>query len=193
MRPVKVVLVTLLAGGISIGMAIFGQQWIGEGPADDGPPDQGASLLETLPDFQLNDLDGREVRSSAWAGKTLILSFWATWCPPCLAELPMLVRYQEMLRGTGVQVVGVAVDKPEDVRRFLTEHPLNFPLLIATPEAIALSKRLGNRLEGLPYTVIFDQQGRRIFGKLGSVSEDELRTRLATLVALPDTGTPETP
>ncbi|EGV33927.1 Redoxin domain protein [Thiorhodococcus drewsii AZ1] len=182
MKPIKVVLVTVLAGGISIGTAIFGQKWLGETPLVEGLADHSRNRLETLPDFRLPDLDGREVPSNAWAGKVLVLNYWATWCPSCLKELPLFVSTQKALKDSGVQFVGITADQPQDVRDFVAEHPINYPLLIADPEAIELSKRLGNRLEGLPYTVIFDHRGRKVFSQLGPMNETELQTQLAALV-----------
>ncbi|EXJ16661.1 TlpA family protein disulfide reductase [Imhoffiella purpurea] len=183
MKPIKVVLVTFLAGGISIGAAIFGQQWLGESPLVEGLADRSRNRLDTLPDFRLTDLDGREVPSNAWAGKVLVLSYWAPWCPACLEELPLFVGTQEALGDSGVQFVGIAVDRPQDVRDFVAEHPINYPLLIADPEVIELSKRLGNRLEGLPFTIVFDRRGRRVFSQLGPMTEAELNEQLAPLIA----------
>ncbi|MBK1723551.1 TlpA family protein disulfide reductase [Thiocystis violacea] len=178
MRPVKVVLVTVLAGTISIGAAIFGQRWIGESPLIENLTDRNTDRLETLPDFRLLDLDGREVTSNAWAGKTLILHFWATWCPSCISEMPMLIRAQEALRESGVQFVGIAVDSVEDVKDFVVDHPINYPVLIADSEVIALSKRLGNRLEVLPFTVIFDARGRRVYSQIGDLQAEALRAEV---------------
>ncbi|MFD2112236.1 TlpA family protein disulfide reductase [Thiorhodococcus fuscus] len=183
MKPLKVVLVTVLAGSISIGTAIFGQKWLGETPLVEGLSDRTQSRLHTLPDFRLTDLDGREVASNAWAGKVIVLNYWATWCPSCLEELPLFVSAQKALKDSGVQFVGIAVDRAEDVRAFIAEHPLDYPVLIADLQAVELSKKLGNRLEGLPFTAIFDRHGRKVFSQLGPMTESELQTQLATLVA----------
>jgi thiol-disulfide isomerase/thioredoxin len=181
MKPFKVVLVTLLAGGISIGTAIFGQRWINESKPVGMLVERSHDRLQTLPDFRLVDLDGREVASNAWAGKVLVLNFWATWCDPCLSEMPLFIQTQERLREAGVLFVGVAVDRAEDVRAFVVDHPVNYPLLIATPEVLALAKRLGNRLEVLPFTVIFDRHGRRVHSWIGEMTPEELNEQLAPL------------
>ena len=182
MKPLKVIVVTLLAGGISIGTAIFGQRWISENPRIERLTDRGADRLHTLPDFRLKDLDGHEIASSAWAGKVLVLNFWATWCDPCLSEMPLFIRTQQALHEAQVRFVGIAVDRPEDVKAFLAEHPVNYPILIATPEVLALSKRLGNRLEVLPFTAIFDPRGRLIHSQIGEMTAEELQARLGHLV-----------
>lgn len=178
MNPGKVVLVTLLAGGISIGAAVFGERWVGRPHSSPQRPAVSPAQIQSLPDFRLPDLSGREISSNAWAGKTLVLNYWASWCPPCLREMPMMIRTQEALQGRGVQFVGVALDREQDVQSFVAEYPLNYPVLIGNPESVELSRRLGNRLQGLPFTVIFDSKGRRVFSRTGEISEQELMAEL---------------
>ena len=186
MIALKVVLVTVLAGGISLGTALIGQHWLdgdeGDGGGRVGRSEHETEPLQTLPDFRLTDLDGREVASHAWSGKVLVLNFWATWCPPCLSEIPRFVATQERLRESGVQFVGIAVDQVEDVRAFVAGQPVNYPLLIATPEVLQLAVQLGNRLEVLPFTVIFDRHGRRVHGQIGELSAEELAGYLDPLL-----------
>lgn len=186
MKALKVILVTVIAGGISIGTAIVGQRWVdfedSVGDRQAARSERRTDPLQTLPDFRLTDLEGREVASNAWAGKVLVLNFWATWCPPCLSEIPRFVEIQERLRESGVQFVGIAVDQIEDVRAFVAEQPVNYPLLIATPEVLELSVQLGNRLEVLPFTVIFDRHGRRVHGQIGELSAEELAEYLDPLL-----------
>ncbi len=181
MSPVKVVLVTVLAGGISIGAAILGERLLapsGEGQiAETAGP--GAAQLHSLPDFSLPDLAGREVASTSWSGKVLVVNYWASWCPPCLREMPMMIRAQEDLRERGVQFVGIALDRPDDVAQFLEQYPVNYPILIGDLQSVELSRRLGNRFEGLPFTVIFDARGRRVFSRIGELTEQELGTEIA--------------
>jgi thiol-disulfide isomerase/thioredoxin len=191
MNPFRVVLVTVLAGGISIGAAILGERWIAGGSAPGSKPRDAGSQLTTLPDFSLPDLNGREVASSAWFGQILVINYWASWCPPCVREMPMLIRAQEALRSKGVQFVGIAVDRAEDARTFVTQYPVNYPVLVGNPDAIELSRRLGNRLQGLPFTVIFDQDGRRVFSRTGELSAEELKAQLDDLLGENVTPAPE--
>jgi len=191
MNPFKVVLVTVLAGGISIGTAILGERWLAGGLAPGSMPRDAGSQLTTLPDFSLPDLDGHEVASSTWFGQILVINYWASWCPPCVREMPMLIRAQEALRSKGVQFVGIAVDRAEDARTFIAQYPVNYPVLVGNPDAVELSRRLGNRLQGLPFTVIFDQDGRRVFSRTGELSVEELRAQLNHLLGENVTPTPE--
>lgn len=182
MSALRVGMVILLAGGISIGVAVVGQRWI-EAPKPEADVSVRQSApLQTLPDFGLTDLAGLEVSSKEWAGKVVVINYWASWCPPCVREMPLFIQTQESLGEAGVQVVGVAVDRRRDVEKFVADYPLNYPILMANPEAVALSKRLGNRVEGLPFTVIFDRRGRRVFSRTGEITADELEAELDALV-----------
>jgi thiol-disulfide isomerase/thioredoxin len=181
MSVLKVGLAVVLAGGISIGIAVVGQRWFDEPQTDTKTSDRVAAQLQTLPDFRLPDLEGNEVGSDAWAGKVVVINYWASWCPPCVREMPLFISTQETL-GDAVQVVGIAVDRLADVEQFLSDYPVNFPILMANPEAMAMSKRLGNRVEGLPFTVIFDRRGRRVFSHTGEVTAAELQSQLEALV-----------
>jgi thiol-disulfide isomerase/thioredoxin len=180
----RVVLATVLAGVISIGLALFGQQWLGEGkPLDIQLPDLVRSTddrLHSLPEFSLPDLQGHETASSTWAGKVVVINFWATWCPPCLREIPLLAEAQERYRN--LQVVGIAIDNGEDVARFVGEHRLNYPVLLGGTNAVEMSRRLGNRLQGLPFTVIFDRQGNRIHSQIGELTPASLEKHLGPLL-----------
>ncbi len=183
MSTVKVVLVTALAGGISIGAAMFGQEWLGRGKPQ--PLTPGNSRADTLPDFALPDLTGRVMSSASWAGKVLVINYWASWCPPCVQEMPSLIRAQQARDPGQFQVVGIAIDTQEAVEHFLIDHPVNYPILIGDPAAVEMSRRLGNRMEGIPFTVIFDRHGRRTFSQVGEVSAATLETQLAGLLPAP--------
>jgi thiol-disulfide isomerase/thioredoxin len=190
----RIVAVTILAGAISIGVAIVGQQWLGEKQGFELPlplaRDRDNDRLHTVPDFRLADVSGREVASSNWAGKVLVLNFWATWCPPCLRELPLLDEAQKSAPEGSLQVVGIAIDSKEEVERFLVDYPVGFPILIGDTEAVEMSRRLGNRLQGLPYTLIFDRQGKRVFGQIGEMTHAALSEQLKPL--LPQAGWTQT-
>jgi len=185
----KVVLVTVLAGIIGVGSAILGQRWMRDGhglnlPVSLTRTDDGR--LDSLPDFRLEDASGREIHSSAWAGKVLVLNYWATWCPPCLREIPLFNDAQERYADAGLLVVGIAIDRPEDVETFLDEHPVSYPILLGDTDAIELSRRLGNRMQGLPFTVIFDRFGKRVHAQIGEVTEASLAKQLAELIPAAD-------
>jgi thiol-disulfide isomerase/thioredoxin len=178
----KVILVTVLAGTISIGFAIFGQRLLEQGHLPILSMGRGPERLETLPDFQLPDLTGRKIASNTWAGKVLVLNFWATWCPPCLREMPLFMEAQRTYGEGDLQVVGVAIDSKDEVSSFLAKHQVNYPILLGDTAAIEMSRELGNRLEGLPFTVIFDRFGKRTYAQVGEFTRSLLAEQLAPLL-----------
>lgn len=107
-------------------------------------------------------------------GKPLLLNFWATWCPPCVKEMPLLDAFYQTHRARGWQVVGLAVDSPTPVRAFLERVPVSFPIGLAGMEGSELSRALGNPTGALPFTVVLNTKGDVVVQKLGSIEADEL-------------------
>jgi thiol-disulfide isomerase/thioredoxin len=130
----------------------------------------------------LPDASGNQQPLSQWKGKVLVVNFWATWCPPCRDEMPEFVLAQRELGGRGVQFVGIAVDEPDKVRHFAREIGLNYPALIGGYGAIELSRTLGNRVGGLPFTVIVDRGGRVAHVQLGPLPDAKLRSIVWQLI-----------
>ena len=118
--------------------------------------------------------EGGELALATMRGRPWVLNFWATWCPPCIREMPALERFRKAHAGRGWEVVGLAVDGPTPVREFLQRVPVSFPIGLAGFGGADLGKRLGNQTGGLPFTVVFDRRGRAVQRKLGETSYDEL-------------------
>ena len=118
--------------------------------------------------------DGKPVQLSAFKGRPLLVNFWATWCPPCVKELPMLSEFAAKQGSQGIQVIGLAVDKPEAVLRFLQRQPVQFPVAMAMQGGLGLSRALGNLQGGLPFTVLFDDKGQVRQRKIGELSGEDL-------------------
>jgi len=157
--------VVALAGGIGLSL------W------DRRAPDAQDLLAISLPDIQ-----GARQPLSQWRGKIMLVNFWATWCGPCKEEMPEFVRAQQELGPKGLQVVGIAIDQPDKVASFARELGLNYPALIATYDTMEVAKPLGNRLLGLPFTVILDRNGRVAYTQLGAMKPEQLRSILAKLI-----------
>jgi thiol-disulfide isomerase/thioredoxin len=104
------------------------------------------------------------------------MNFWATWCPPCVKEMPLLDQFHRQHRAAGWQVVGLAVDGPTPVRQFLARVPVGFAIGLAGFDGTELSRRLGNERGALPFTVVFGKEGRVLHRKLGEVTPEELAT-----------------
>lgn len=126
-------------------------------------------------------LDGQPLAMAGFRGQPLLLNFWATWCPPCVEELPLLNRFYAEQRARGWQVLGLAVDQVPAVQRFLARMPLDFPNVVAGLGGSDLGRQLGNASGGLPFTVVFDRQGRVAQRKLGQVKPADLDTWVAQM------------
>ena len=118
---------------------------------------------------------------SQWKGKTLVINFWATWCPPCVEELPLLSAFYTENKAHGLQLVGLAIDKAEPVWRFLARSPVSFPVALAGMEGVELTRELGNAAGGLPFSVLFDAGGRLRERKIGQLHEADLTVWRASL------------
>ena len=120
--------------------------------------------------------DGSMLRMAALRGKPLLLNFWATWCPPCVAELPLLSSFYSENSSNGWQVVGLAVDQVNPVKRFLTQNPVSFPVAMAGVPGMELGKTLGNLSGALPFTVVLGSDGVVAQRKMGKVSPEDLQS-----------------
>lgn len=117
---------------------------------------------------------GGELKLSSFHGKPLVLNFWATWCPPCLKEMPELERFYREFARRGWQVLGLALDRAAPVNEFLARVPVTFPVALAGIDGSDLTRELGNVQGVLPFTVMFDRRGRPSHRKVGETSFDEL-------------------
>ncbi|MGB5614562.1 MAG: TlpA disulfide reductase family protein [Sedimenticolaceae bacterium] len=138
--------------------------------------------VDVLPSFSYPDLQGQQRQSSEFADKVLVLNFWATWCPPCRKETPEFVALQEDFRGQ-VQFIGIAIDDEEPVREFADSYGVNYPLLLGDVEAVALSRQLGNRYEGLPFTVVMAPGGNVVLRHTGGLDREKLEPLLRELTS----------
>jgi thiol-disulfide isomerase/thioredoxin len=169
MNIIRVLAATILAGSLSISIALFSQHWLESHPQLAPGTRVQAERIVTLPDLKLADLNGRYVGSHNWAGRVVILFYWATWCHSCPEMLTALAELQAQYGRGIVQVVAIAVDDPQIVAEWLTHYEYNdcFPVLIGDRQAVLLSKRLGNRVQGLPFLAVFDPLGRQLFHEVG--------------------------
>jgi thiol-disulfide isomerase/thioredoxin len=173
-RPTRVFLFAAVAL-IALAGGYFARLWL----ATDIPArDPGEVLLAT----RLNDPTGAPQPMAQWQGKVLVVNFWATWCPPCLKEIPEFVRLQNRYGAKGVQFVGIAIDATAPVLGFMAQHRMNYPVLMAEREGLDLARAAGNRLGGLPFTVVIDRQGQAAHVELGVLDEARLAPILERLL-----------
>ena len=159
--------------GVAAGLAGAGAAWLKYEPGTLQTP-QAAAATAALWAMSFDSPDGKPQAMSSFKGKRLLLNFWATWCPPCVEELPLLDSFYQEHKGNGWQVLGLAVDQPSMVRRWLQTRPLSFAVGMAGLDGTELSKSLGNLAGGLPFTVVFGASGELLVRKIGKVSQDEL-------------------
>ena len=158
-RPGFIVFAALLAVGAGYGVSLLVRQ----GGAPDAAPARVA----------LTDLDGAPQSIDAVDAPLRLINFWATWCPPCREEIPLLVQVQNYYRTQGLQIIGIAVDQPDVVAEFGTLMGINYPSWIAD-DPFALMKHYGNRDGALPYSVLLDRGGAVVSRKLGPYHPAEL-------------------
>lgn len=144
-------------------------------------PASSKSQLEKLPEISLTSLDGTIWHSNKSAHKVLVLNFWATWCPPCLEEMPVFSKLQAEFAARDVAFIGIAIDDSEAVQEFVDSYGIDFTILLGDTETVALSERMGNRFSALPYTVVADKGGEIKFRHAGGIKEEQLRPVLAEL------------
>jgi len=128
------------------------------------------------------DPAGNRRNLGQFAGKVVVLNFWATWCAPCREEMPAFVRAERRWASRGVQFVGLANEDPRRVARFGRDMGVDYPLWVGGDEVGEFSRRLGNRLGALPYTVILDGNGKAQRAKVGAYTESELDAALEKVV-----------
>jgi thiol-disulfide isomerase/thioredoxin len=137
---------------------------------------------QELPAFTFPDLEQNSRSSREWQGQVLVVNFWATWCVPCLREMPRFAEMQKRYGEKGLRIVAISIDDPQPVREFAAEHSLNFPVLLGGEEAIALAKQMGNRITALPFTVIYDRNGNARYAKAGEITREILEQQLHPLL-----------
>lgn len=155
-------------------------------PKSDTPPATVTSVqpdaATALFDARFNDLNGKMQPLSQWRGKVVIVNFWATWCPPCREEIPEFIKMQEKYGKQGLVFVGIAIDQKDKVQAYADQMGINYPILLGELEAIDLTKRAGNRLGGLPYTVIIDRHGKIAASEIGGLTQAKLDTLIKPLL-----------
>ena len=131
---------------------------------------------QSLPDAQ-----GKQHALAQWKGKPLIVNFWATWCGPCVQEMPELSELAAANAASGLTVIGIGIDSPAKIDEFAKKLKISYPLYVAGMSGTDLSRRFGNPNGGLPYTVLIGADGQVKKTYLGRLKFDELKADLAAL------------
>jgi len=129
---------------------------------------------QPAPPLNLMDLDGKRHDLSDYRGQRVLLNFWASWCGPCRDEMPALDRAQTGSGEHGVQIIGIAMDDPEQVRTFLASHPVRYPVWLGRLQAPSSSLLFGDHAEVLPYSVLLDADGTIRAMHAGMLTDSQL-------------------
>lgn len=152
--------------------------WVGRPMPPVAPPSiSGAALYAA----SFRDLEGHPQPLGQFQGRTLVLNFWATWCAPCGEEMPAFDRVARRWKDRGVAFVGVSQETAQQVARFQREVVVAYPLWLAGDEATELGRRLGNRIQALPFTAIIGPGGTVLAAKVGPYTEPELEALLGKI------------
>ena len=145
-------------------------------------PDKDDTGSVSLEQLELPDLNGNRQSFRQWKGKVVLVNFWATWCPPCIEEMPMFLELRNQYSSAGFEIVGIAVDEIEKAREFGKSMQIDYPLMFGLDDGMSLMASLGNRLGGLPYSVLFDRSGNPVNTKTGPYSKQELEDLIKSLL-----------
>ena len=169
----------LMIGGISmlaLLAGVFSSHWISQ---------TGLASAPSIKAFFANPWqtpDGKSANTEDWRGKVLVVNFWASWCPPCVEEMPTLDKIAQEYAAKNVLIVGIGIDSPSNIRQFLEKTPVSYPIMIGGLEGSALAKEMGNAQGALPYTVIINAKGKSVYTKLGKISEEELKKAINSAI-----------
>jgi len=131
------------------------------------------SQYPQAPEFSLKDLKGSDISLSSYKGKVIFLNFWATWCPPCRAEIPDFVEIYGQYKEKGMEIIGISVDRmsPSSLMPFVEKFKINYPVALYTPQVIK-DYQPG---QFIPTTIIIDKQGRIRHKHVGQLDKETLK------------------
>ncbi|MFK7965385.1 MAG: TlpA family protein disulfide reductase [Burkholderiaceae bacterium] len=165
------VAVAAVGAGVGVGLRKFSVT-----PADD-------AIVEDFLGREYPDPAGRQTTLSTYRGQVLVVNFWATWCAPCIQEMPELSEIQDETLASGVKVLGLAIDSAPKVRAFSQRLPVSYPLLVLGASGIDLAKQFGNTSGSLPYTVVINRSGAIVNQTLGRFNKQTLLQTIEKTVA----------
>lgn len=162
-------------GALALGFGGFGA-WTASRRYAIGDADDAA--IELLYRLTLPDAEGRPVALDTLRRQPAVLNFWATWCPPCVEEMPELSGIGEEFRARQLQVIGIGIDSASNIGEFSRKTPMRYPLLVAGNSGLELVRRLGNTAGALPFTVVVARDGTVTWRTLGRFKTAELRAAI---------------
>jgi len=141
----------------------------------------GELLGQRRPDFTLNDTTGAPVSADDFDGHVWLVNFWATWCAPCVEEMPMLSQLQQDHSDQGLKIVGIALDDADRARDFAAGMAIDYPILVGRADVVLTGRRYGNATGMLPFSVLIDSSGTIRWTRLGALSRKDLEQQIQLL------------
>ncbi|WP_019141940.1 TlpA disulfide reductase family protein [Noviherbaspirillum massiliense] len=168
---VTLAIVALVAGALGLAVGLKKHE---ASPAE-------STAVANLLNQSMTNLQGNPESLSKWKGKALVVNFWATWCEPCVEEMPELSALQAQLQPRNIHILGIGIDSLDNVARFAEKYKIAYPLYIGGMSGSELSRQLGNKAGGLPFTVLVGSDGKVRKTYLGRLKMQELRQDLESL------------
>lgn len=169
---------TLLVSAVAIFFALAGIYF---GARHHAPIAAETTAVDALFQQRLPGSDGQTQALSQWRGKALVVNFWATWCAPCVEEMPELVQLQTELTPENIQILGIGIDSFDNIKEFAAKYHISYPLYVGDVSATEVTRKLGNQSGGLPFTVLIDAKGEVRKTYLGRLKMAQLRADIAAL------------
>jgi thiol-disulfide isomerase/thioredoxin len=163
---------------IAVLFATLGVIWGSKRPQPQAPELSSVNMLFSK---SMKDTNGHLQNLSQWKNRGLIVNFWATWCAPCVQEMPELSALQPEIATAHIQIIGIGIDSAANIVEFAAKYKITYPLYIGGLDASELSRQLGNQAGGLPFTILIGRDGKVKKTYLGRLKMEELRKDLASL------------
>jgi len=172
---------------VALSAGVWFRAYFMDGPQPPLPEAISKQGSEAILSANLPDTEGNIQAVSQWLGNVLVVNFWATWCTPCREEIPEFIDMQNKFGDQGLTFIGIAIDREDKVVAYSKEFGINYPVLIGGLDGMKFAEAAGNQMSVLPYTVVFNQQGKIAETFLGRVHQRTLeKTVIPLLQASPD-------
>jgi len=181
--PILTILGTAIFG-ITLGIYAFNKSTPQTNTGEDTDLSLQGPIGQYRPEFTLPDITGAPRHIREWDNRVVIVNFWATWCEPCRREIPVFIQLQASRSYPGLQFIGIAIDDKSAVEDYIDnlDTPVNYPMLVGNDDAITISKKYGNAIGVLPYSVIIDRSGHIAYTKFGEFHRDDLEKQIQPLL-----------
>ncbi|MDE2429526.1 MAG: TlpA family protein disulfide reductase [Burkholderiales bacterium] len=173
----RFIALAIALGALFVGLGIYA------GNRRLAPETPQAKAVQQLMAMHLADSNGKQQALSQWKSHFLIVNFWATWCAPCVQEMPELSALQKEFSGKSIQILGLGIDSPSNIAEFAKKYQISYPVFSTGMEGSELARQMGNQAGGLPFTVLITADGKVAKNYLGRLKMEELRADIAKFSA----------